>query len=250
MSYKSLLLVLIYAICVNFFSISQTANDNIKKKQYLLISSGLMFSKSKVIDQNNLIETKYVGSFTVKAAFQKQLRRNLYWEANLSYNDYSIGYKLNDNNPIFLGAATQAFRSLEGSYSLKYTIQTKNNKDILNLHVGLIIGYAFSSKGPIGKVGYSNNLDGKNIINELNGETSQPSLLIIGNSIGISRDFRITNKLDIGLNFNYNFGYNKLMQIDIEYTTTNSADINTAKSILNGTSWQSVIYFRYRLSDN
>ena len=243
--------VLFVSLILHFssMSFSQSRKDDNKKDKYFLLSSGILFSKSKVIDPKNFLETNYVGGFSVKATFQSQFRKRLYWEASILCNEYWIGYKLNDNNPLFLGSANDAFVSLESSYSLMYRVRTKNNKDILNLYVGLFIGYAFSSKGPTGNIGYFNIMDGQNIINELEGKVNQHSLLILGNSMGISRDFRITDKLDIGLNFNYNFGYNKLRQIDIEYTTTNSSEINTVNSTLNGTSWQSLIYFRYRISD-
>lgn len=248
MKRTSLLLFTAFILHFSVASFSQSLNSEDRNLKHLMFSSGLIYAKSKVIDPFGLLGTKYIGSYSIKVLFQKQLRNRLLWEIGLTLNDYWSGYKINDNNPIFLGSATGAFKSLESSYGLMYKIKTKSKRDILNVHMAFFIGYAFSQKGQVGQVGYFNTIGGQNIIKNLEGKVVQPSLIILGNSIGISRDFRITDRLGIGVSFNYNLGYNKLRQINIEYTTTDSSDIYSAQSILSATSWQSLLFLKFTLN--
>lgn len=250
MSLKRLLSLIVYLLYFNNISFTQITPAVNKKEQNILIASGLVFSKSKLFDPQNFLKTKYTESFSINASFQKQFSKRLFWEVNFSVNDYWVGFRINDNNPAFLGSSNPAFISLEGSYGFIYKFQTKENENILNLHIGFNIGYAFSSKGFSGNIGYFNNMTGQNIINELEGKINQHSLLILGNSIGLSKGFRIANNFDIGFNLSYNFGYNKLTEIDIEYSTTSNSEINQARVILSGTYWRPLIYLKYKINNH
>lgn len=240
-----LLTFFVFYISSNIFCQPNVKEE--RKEVNIIASAGLIFSKSKVHDPLGLLGSQYSGSYSIGAQYQKELYNRIFLEVGCAFNDYWLGFSINDNNPFFLGSSSSAFNSLESSYGLVYYLRTKKNRDIINMHLGLFIGYAFTSKGSDGAVGYFNTIEGQNIINELAGNVRQHSLLILGSTMGLSRDFEISDRLDIGLKFNYNFGFNKLRQIDIKYNTSSSTKINNAQSLLSGTSWQSLLYLKYRV---
>lgn len=246
MIYIKFILLIVGFLFLSSLSLSQSSNS--KKEQYVLVSSGLIFSKSEIFNSHNFLKDKYSGGFSFNISLQRQCLKRLFFEANISVNNYWLGFRINDNNPFYLGSSNPAFVSLEGGTGIIYKVQTGKSKNILNLHLGLFIGYALTSKGHTGNIGYFNDLEGQDIINNLEGKVEQLSLLIFGNSIGISKDFRISKRMDIGLRLNYNIGYNTLMEIDINYSTTSSSTVHYAKSELSGTSWQTLAYLKYRVA--
>lgn len=143
--------------------------------------------------------------------YQYNTKTNVFLEIGFKYLKYYFGYETNDW--LIQSGTNKSFQSLYSTLSLDlgagYSLNSRRNKNLVNLHTGLNIGFTDNSVGSGGV--YS---DESTYIDAMGNEgvfSIQSSYFITNRTriaiyLGFSKDIKITENLFFTIRYNRTFG--------------------------------------------
>jgi hypothetical protein len=222
------------------------------KSMFVSLTGGIGAVKSYAEDPNGFIRDSYGQSLATRLMIEKGLKKNFFVEGGYQFIEYNGSMKF--RNPEGTSSGNDFFThqlNLGAGYRV---IGKQRNYHYFNLHGGLSIGWIPEKKGSIsGGVNSSMSL-GSNTnyyTMSFSYETEIVSSLLIAPYIGISKDFRLTERMFINLMYRYQHGLNKLSKRSIIYENNEQYTTpQTASNYMNGTEHTIQLGLKFKLGNN
>jgi hypothetical protein len=202
------------------------------KSIFISLTGGLGFVKSYADDPNEFIIDSYGESLSTRLMVEKGIKNNFFAEAGYQFIEYYSSIRFSYPNGSF--SSNEYFThqlNLGAGYRV---IGKKKNYHYFNIHAGFSIGLIPAKKAPLygfGNVSMSMGTNLNNYTFSFSYESELLSSVILAPYVGISKDFRLTEKMFISLVYRYQHGLNKLSEQSIVYE--NSSEFTTPQSATN-----------------
>lgn len=247
MNKRNFVFVVLMSIVIQYYAQQEDVKNSFENKS-LSIGSGIFFNRNTVIDQGAKFQSNFFRSHTLRVGFSSQFKKNFHWESMVLFTTYWNGYWLNYPNP-FLGASSPYFKALESNLGVRYAVTSKKDRNIINIHTGINVGYGFGELGHVGNMGFtfSPNEDTPEKIHQFHAKVMRTSNFILGGYLGISKDFRLSNKFTLGLLIQSQIGVNRVIEFHGEYVSLENPEKQDVLIYSNGTNIQTVVCLKYKL---
>lgn len=205
------------------------------KSTFLRLSGGTYTLRTKdIVDPKNVTQSAAFPNFMPQITYEMGLGKQWYAEGSLYSNEFLIASKYTVFPYMIDG--TNGFRLYQFSAGALYRLILPNNYNLINFHMGLSSGfhtqrlgtYLSSSSGGSGTI--------NNVPFEFNAETQSEivSRYIGSVYLGLSKDFRIFNRVYFTMSYRYNFGIKKMMLLETYYTDLIYNQSSIVKKQVNG----------------
>jgi|GEM_PF-4195239 len=178
---------------------------NLKQSSILLeLSSGYFYPLNKVNDPDGIIYNMSDGNLGFRAELELGINIQQFWEMGLHLGNYYSGYSIRpDGINIVRSRAANDFIALAFNLGRGYRIKLKNDLNLITVSGGLSANLNLSPGGYYRTRNYSDR--GEDAI-----LSSEPTInyvyypTVYGN---INKDFRITDRMFLTMNYRYNHGF-------------------------------------------
>jgi hypothetical protein len=215
--------------------------------RYIVLGSGAAFTGSQVNRSDKNSASGYnTRSTPIKIGYEHGWRNNFFFEGAYRRFELFNGIQFTDNGLSVGGFGVNAFPAHFVQIGMGYRVQTPNSFiHLINLHAGIGIGFTLRRNGidSFGSGVYSNGNYTFNYSfeNELTGNI-MPVVYA-----GLSRDFRLTQRLGLQLGYRYQIGVNNIYNTTITMSSTVNPSPKTIVAKINGTASIFEVGLKYRI---
>lgn len=213
------------------------------KSKWITLGSGFGVNHNKFRPKNDPFIPMNFGSFLWRGAFEMGYRNNLFFEGD--YYGFSFwqgqGFRLEGGGSS--GSRSLLFASHFLSAGAQYKIQNKTtNFQFFNIHAGIGLGAHFSPNGMESWGSYS---DGQNIQYTYTSKIKNRFMPIIYG--GISKDFRVTERLALNVNYKHQLGFVKIVETDYLFQDNTLSEPKSVLSKIDGSAFFVQFGLKYQL---
>jgi hypothetical protein len=209
--------------------------------QYITLGIGFGVNANKFSPKNDPFKSGAFGSFMWRGAYEIGFRNNIFFEADYFGFEFWQKYSIQSDGGSY-GGGSNAFTAHFLNLGAQYKIQNKRtNFQFVNLHAGLGFGAHFSPKGIYSWGGGGSTTSQFTYTNDVRGNLMP---VVYG---GISKDFRITEKLLINLAYRHQLGFVNVYNTDYEYIENTNMQPRAIESKIDGTAFMLQFGLKYRI---
>jgi hypothetical protein len=247
MNKRNIVLVVLISIVMQHHAQQEDVKKHFENKSFT-IGSGIFFNRNTVVDYGDKFKSNFFSNYTLRVGFSSEFKKNFYWESIVLFTKYENGYMFNYPN-VFLGASSAYFKALESNLGVRYAVTSKKDRNIINIHTGINVGYGFGELGHVGNMGFtlSPNEDTPEKIHQFHAKVMRTSNFILGGYLGVSKDFRLSKKFTLGLLIQSQIGVNRVIEFHGEYVSLENPEKQDVLIYSNGTNIQTVVCLKYKL---
>lgn len=201
---------------------------------------------NKIIDPLSILEQgKMLGpSFGLSA--EKGYKKNIFFTSRASiYQNWKVD---KFETPLWNWIATNAYWSGQIGVGVGYRIIGPKNYNYLNIALGWENAFSLDGKNGSSSSSYSSDFQSSATHRIQSYQTFDRVVNVWTSAISLrlSKDFRLSNSLYLGLDYQYQLGLRKTYQRDISYVTF-TPQVVRAESYMDGTAHQVLVGLKVKL---
>lgn len=215
------------------------------KSMFVSLGGGIAVARNQIKGKNSPFQNGGFPAIQPRIAFEKGIKNNFFVEADYHYFEF---WEVTKEKKAASAMGSNAFYGHFLNVGGGYLIQNKNNNfQFVKLHAGIGIGGNFMSKGG-SSYGTSLYTFSDSTFLSVSDSSYLKSRLMPIVYLGVSKDFRITDRFGLSLLFRQQIGFNTSYQTDRIYSTSENPTPKSISSVLNGTGFFFQLGLRYRIS--
>jgi hypothetical protein len=216
---------------------------------FLRTSGGVYLSRTRITaDPNNVMKSGSVPDFMPQLAFEKGIGNNIYLEASLSSG--RVWFTEKYTVMPFSSMATSTSNHLQLGLGAMYRWTLPSNYTILNFHAGLSTGLLFDK---VGNAWSSSSQWGGEMNSTPFEFSTQVSSTVVSKYmgavyLGASKDFRLANRVYFNLGYRRYFGFNTIINSNIQYTDLFTQQSSAVQAKVKGDGSEIVFGLKFKLN--
>jgi hypothetical protein len=216
---------------------------------FLRTSGGVYLSRTCITDDpNNVMKSGSVPDFMPQLAFEKGIGNNIYLEASLSSG--RVWFTEKYTVMPFSSMATSTSNHLQLGLGAMYRWTLPSNYTILNFHAGLSSGLVFDK---VGNAWSSSSQWGGEMNSTPFEFSTQVSSTVVSKYmgavyLGASKDFRLANRVYFNLGYRRYFGFNTIINSNIQYTDLFTQQTSAVQAKVKGDGSDIVLGLKFKLN--
>jgi hypothetical protein len=218
------------------------------KSSFLKLSAGSTFMKTLIVeDPLNVMQAGSMPDFTPQISFETGLGRQFYLEGSVQTSEiwlteryYSMPHSL---------SGYSGFRIFQLSCGALYRWILPNQYNVININAGLTSGFHFAQLGAYQMSFSSHNgaTNDKPFHFSALTESAVTSRYIGSIYLGLSKDFRLLNRVYLSFAYRYNLGLKKVIESDVLYTDYLNNQSAMIKTCINGSGSEIQFGLKFKL---
>jgi hypothetical protein len=216
---------------------------------FLRTSGGVYLSRTTITDDpNNVMNSGASEGFMPQIAFEKGLGKNLYLEASISSG--RVWFTEKYTVMPYSRMATSTSNNVQLGLGAMYRWTLPSNYTILNFHAGLSSGLLFDK---VGNAWSSSSQWGGEMNSTPFEFSTQVSSTVVSKYIGAvylgaSKDFRLANRVYFNLGYRRYFGFNTIINSNIQYTDLFTQQSSAVQAKVKGDGSEIVFGLKFKLN--
>lgn len=207
------------------------------------VNSGFFMNVTKVNDPGGVFDSYSAPSWNVALSFEQGWKNNFYLQGGFSVSSYWSWFKYDKYS--FGASGSSAFLAYTPSVGIMKRINTKNNRNLVNLSAGLNLSFQFEPKGDGFSSGGGELADSTGVVLGYSYMDKVHRTIFPTTYFGIGKDFRMTKNLSFTIDYRFQLGLMKVQSSKINYYESDQV-IKEADMKIDGTAHTINFGLKYR----